>query len=345
MLDRLIPVFQRRLNKLQSLVDDECLFPDSPLDCSRFMSLLQEFLFDSSEYKMPLDQPPLENLPQWGHWLKSSDYMVAIVPSGHLEVNLRLPLNLIVISFGFTHGVAAFNSDCLKLYEAAPGGIDVLPYGSTYRSIEDASCLMVFGCSQAFLSGYAAFGEDIELLPGQIQKKHLGLSAAIAMKEFFANGHVGGAFYLESVLAAVLGQIIYLRSTLSKQFKRSPEFLDPKLLKDILDYIRAHVSLSVNLTDTAAAFGFSSYHFARAFKATTGIPPYQYVLQCRLELAQQLLQDQDRSLADVAIEAGFGSQSHMTTVFRRILQITPKQYREEKGLPKNMLTSYPKIRE
>ncbi|WP_442936732.1 helix-turn-helix domain-containing protein [Nostoc sp.] len=48
---------------------------------------------------------------------------------------------------------------------------------------------------------------------------------------------------------------------------------------------------------------------------TTGLSPYQYVLWCRLELAQKLLQNQKRSLAQVAAEAGFGNQSHMTSVF------------------------------
>ena len=296
------------------------------------MSLLQEFLFDPPDRKIPLDQPPLEHLPQWGHWIETPEYMVAIVPPGHLEVNLCSPLNLVATSFGVTQGVAAFDSDRLKPYQAIPGGFDIVPQGSTYRSVEDASCFVVFGYSQAFLSRSVAEGEIVELLPGQIAKTHWGLSAAIAVQEFFSNGQIGGAFYLESVVTAVLGQIIYRRSTLSQRFKRSAEFLEPKLLKDALDYIRSNVSQSLSLGDIATVVGFSPYHFARALKATTGISPYQYVLQCRVELAQQLLQDQKRSLAEVGVEAGFGNQSHMTTVFRRLLQMTPKQYREEKGL-------------
>jgi AraC-like DNA-binding protein len=306
------------------------------------MSLLQEFLFDPTDRKIPLDQPPLENLPQWGHWIETPEYMVAIVPPGHLEVNLCSPLNLVATSFGVTQGVAAFDSDRLKPYQAIPGGFDIVPQGSTYRSVEDASCFVVFGYSQAFLSRSVAEGEIVELLPGQIAKTHWGLSAAFsakrnceatAMQEFFDNGQIGGVFYLEFVVTAILGQIIYRRSTLSQRFKRPPEFLEPKLLKDALDYIRANVSQSLSLSDIATVIGFSPYHFARAFKATARISPYQYVLQCRVELAQQLLQDKGRSLAEVAVEAGFSDQSHMTTVFRRVSQTTPKQYRETKGLP------------
>ncbi|WP_375473681.1 helix-turn-helix domain-containing protein [uncultured Nostoc sp.] len=71
------------------------------------------------------------------------------------------------------------------------------------------------------------------------------------------------------------------------------------------------------------------YHFARAFKVTTGLLPYQYVLRCRRELAQKLLHNQRRSLAQIAVEAGFGNQSHMTSVFQRMLHTTPKRYRQE----------------
>ncbi len=294
------------------------------------MNPLQEFLFHPTDRKMPLDQSPLEALPQWGHWLQTPDCLVAIIPPGHLEVNLRSPLNLVVTSFGITQGVAAFDSDRLQPYQAFPGGFDIVPQGSTYCSVEEASCFVVFGYSQAFLSRIVADEQKLELLPGQISKTHWGLNAAIAMQEFFNNGQAGGAFYLESIATAVLGQIIYRKSTRSNQFKRPPEFLEPRLLKTTLDYIQANLSQPLSLNEIAIAVGLSPYHFARAFRSTTGFSPYQYVLHCRIERAQQLLQDQERSISEIALEAGFGDQSHMTTVFRRVLQTTPNQYRTAK---------------
>ena len=60
-----------------------------------------------------------------------------------------------------------------------------------------------------------------------------------------------------------------------------------------------------------------------------GISPHQYVLQCRIQQAKQLLQYSHLSIAEVAYTAGFGSQSHMTTVFRKVLQITPAIYRKQ----------------
>jgi len=55
----------------------------------------------------------------------------------------------------------------------------------------------------------------------------------------------------------------------------------------------------------------SPYHFARQFKAATGLPPHQYVITRRVERAQQLLRaDGELGLAEVAFRSGFANQSH-----------------------------------
>jgi AraC family transcriptional regulator len=63
------------------------------------------------------------------------------------------------------------------------------------------------------------------------------------------------------------------------------------------------------------------------FKASTGSSPHQYILQCRLERAKQLLRDPSLSLSQVGLRCGFADQSHMTNVFRRFVGVTPSKYR------------------
>jgi AraC family transcriptional regulator len=79
--------------------------------------------------------------------------------------------------------MAAFDSDRLQPYEAIPGGFDIVPQNSTYRSVEEASCFVVFGYSDSFLS--RSVSDKVELLPGQIPKTHWGLNSAIAVQDFF----------------------------------------------------------------------------------------------------------------------------------------------------------------
>ena len=78
----------------------------------------------------------------------------------------------------------------------------------------------------------------------------------------------------------------------------------------------------------AAAACLSAYHFARQFKVATGLPPHQYVIARRVERARQLLQaGTDLSLAEVAACAGFSDQSQFTHHFKRVVGVTPGQFR------------------
>ena len=72
----------------------------------------------------------------------------------------------------------------------------------------------------------------------------------------------------------------------------------------------------------------SPYHFARQFKAATGLPPHQYVIARRVERAKGLLQGgDDFSLAQVAARAGFADQSQFSHHFKRLVGATPGQFR------------------
>ena len=78
----------------------------------------------------------------------------------------------------------------------------------------------------------------------------------------------------------------------------------------------------------AAAAHLSAYHFARQFKAATGMPPHQYVIARRVERAQPLLHpDCDLALGEIAARVGFSDQSQFSHHFKRVVGVTPRQFR------------------
>jgi AraC family transcriptional regulator len=78
----------------------------------------------------------------------------------------------------------------------------------------------------------------------------------------------------------------------------------------------------------AAVARLSAYHFARQFKRATGLPPHQYLILRRVERAKQPLQGGgDLSLAEVAAGAGFSDQSQFSRHFKRLVGVTPGQFR------------------
>src|SRR5262249_57231047 len=103
--------------------------------------------------------------------------------------------------------------------------------------------------------------------------------------------------------------------------------LRPGRLNSIVEYIEEQLDASPTLEEMAATAHLSVYHFARQFKAATGLPPHQYVIMRRVERAKLLLQGGDLSLAEVAADAGFAGQSVLCHHFKRLVGVTPRQFR------------------
>ena len=99
-------------------------------------------------------------------------------------------------------------------------------------------------------------------------------------------------------------------------------------LRAVIEYIEEQLDASPTLEQMAAVARLSAYHFARQFKAATGLPPHQYVIGRRVERAKQLLQGGgDFNLAQVAAHAGFSDQSQFSHHFRRLVGVTPGHFR------------------
>jgi AraC family transcriptional regulator len=103
--------------------------------------------------------------------------------------------------------------------------------------------------------------------------------------------------------------------------------LSPAALRRVQLFVEGNLGRTIHLADLAARAGLSAYHFARAFKTSAGMTPRAFIEHRRVERARQLLQDTARPVAEIAIETGFGTQSRLTTVFRRRTGFTPAAYR------------------
>lgn len=82
----------------------------------------------------------------------------------------------------------------------------------------------------------------------------------------------------------------------------------------------------LTLATLGEAAALSPFHLVRAFRRAYGVPPHVYLESVRIREAQRLLAT-GIALAEVAYAVGFSSQSHFTTRFRRVLGVTPGQYR------------------
>jgi AraC family transcriptional regulator len=93
------------------------------------------------------------------------------------------------------------------------------------------------------------------------------------------------------------------------------------------DLINVNLAHDLSIAEIAHECGLSSGYFARAFKRSTGVPPYQCQTKMRVERAKELLKDPRCELAEIALLCGFVDQSHFTRVFSRSEGYSPGRWR------------------
>ncbi len=98
-------------------------------------------------------------------------------------------------------------------------------------------------------------------------------------------------------------------------------------LQQIMEFIHSNLENELSIVALARIAQTSPFHFARQFKASTGLTPHRYVLEQRIEMAKRLLTNSHLAIADVAQSCGFATQSHLTSAFRTHVGATPKEFR------------------
>lgn len=138
-----------------------------------------------------------------------------------------------------------------------------------------------------------------------------------------------GDLLIETLADALVVRLLNDHSSVSVNpfpITRGAKGLDSRRLQRVIEYIQANLKKEITIEELAAAASLSRFHFSRMFKATTGRSPGRFIGQLRLELAKSLL-GAGRSIADVAHDCRFSSESNFVRSFRRATGRTPGQYR------------------
>src|ERR1700722_2405165 len=138
----------------------------------------------------------------------------------------------------------------------------------------------------------------------------------------------GGTFmFIDCIAVAFFAHIVRAYGSVPAAGRNARGGLAPWQLQRARDFIKANLGDDPSISQVASECGLSTSYFVRAFKQTTGVPPYRWLTKQRVERAKELLQDPGRELADIAQLCGFVDQSHFTRVFSRSEGYSPGRWR------------------
>ena len=150
---------------------------------------------------------------------------------------------------------------------------------------------------------------------------------AMLLAEECASSLPENRMYGESLITALMAALF---SSNQGSTPTSDSGLARWQLRRVLEFLEAHLAEDIGLDKLAQLVGLSQSQFARAFKASTGLPPYKWCLHNRIKRAQEMLLNGNDSLSEIALENGFADQSHFTKSFRRVTGTTPGNWKRDR---------------
>jgi YesN/AraC family two-component response regulator len=102
------------------------------------------------------------------------------------------------------------------------------------------------------------------------------------------------------------------------------------LVRSVLEYVREHVTEGLVLENVAAMFYVSPNHLSTLIRKETGITYRQHVINAKIAVAKQMLDDTRMRVEDIAYAIGYENYISFYNVFRKMEGISPTEYRFSK---------------
>ncbi|WP_310604162.1 AraC family transcriptional regulator [Anaerosporobacter sp.] len=124
--------------------------------------------------------------------------------------------------------------------------------------------------------------------------------------------------YLSNILA-------YLNTiSINNTFINKNDIID---VENVITYMLDNLDKSLTLDDLSDFANITKYHFTRIFKEKTGYPPVEYYTRLKIQKACELLELSDLKISQISFSLGFQTPYYFSTVFKKIIGKSPKQYR------------------
>lgn len=253
-----------------------------------------------------------------------------VTPHWHEEAEFTL----------ITSGVCTYQVD-LESFQAMPGdfvfipplalhSIAILPAGHMHSEtyvfhLDFLGASSADICAMRYLMPLA---KQQLIPPFHIAKEHPVYPDALALfyeiSSCYSAAQPGYELMLKSLLLKLLTLLLPYCNKSSEQPQLQSEHTQK--IKGVLEYIGLHYTENISIESLASSCYFSEYHFMRFFKKYVGMSCLDYIKSLRLQKAADLLEQQELSITDAAMTAGFSSLSYFYREFKKRYGMTPRQF-------------------
>jgi AraC family transcriptional regulator len=171
-------------------------------------------------------------------------------------------------------------------------------------------------------------GSGFEFAEVYKQEDRLVTQLGLALLEEAATEAPMGRLYADSLIQTIALHVLKTYGTARAAVSHINGGLSGYRSRRVREFIEAHLDDDIGLAELSAVAGLSQFHFARAFRKTTGVTPQQYLMQRRIERAKEMLSNERLPIVEISLRTGFKNQSHFTTLFRKFTSMTPKTWRD-----------------
>ncbi len=116
----------------------------------------------------------------------------------------------------------------------------------------------------------------------------------------------------------------------SRYVKKANSDMDPIMkMPEVMDYIMNNYFNPIEVKTLAQKMNLSVKQFERNFKKIYGTTPIKYITKIRIDVACQMLAQNQISISEIALQTGFYDASHFSNQFQKTIGQSPKSYREK----------------
>ena len=278
------------------------------------------------------DGLPVTELPEWGGVANAPGVRFILHPPLDFEIAYKIEEYLLFTPFVRAKFDLSINDSPVRRKTYAVGSGCVIPPGTLIRTrlVEPVEFLCIIVDAQRAETAFQNVARGRTWVPELIET--FADSGFASLTKEVRRSLLGDPLvepaYLGALADGIFARIGCHYMGLNLNPPSASETLAPYLLNRIIEIVEDNIGETLSVKDLAKDSGLSRFHFSRAFQASTGQSPQDFIIARRLCRARDLLSATNDPIAKIAAATGFSSQAHFSSTFKKHIGTTPGKYRK-----------------